>query len=312
VSTEGGPACTVVLNTYNRCGVLPRAVKSVLGQTSHDFELVVVDDGSTDRTAEVIAEFSDKRLRYVHQGNAGLSAARNTGIGEAAGRFVIFLDDDDWVAPTWLERFAAAFSDDRCGVACCGLTMVDADDTALETLLPGDMGPAWDHVEGLFFSGSFAADRQLLVDIGGYAPDMTCSHQTELSLRLVPLCLDRGLRVVPIRDPLLILERRPPTARPMASSERLVVGSRILVERHGDRLRRSPEMLGYYLAIAGVNSARLGEYREARRFLWQAIRVNPKFAKNYVRLGAAMLPPLGDRVWRASAYRGIVAPEGHA
>jgi cellulose synthase/poly-beta-1,6-N-acetylglucosamine synthase-like glycosyltransferase len=310
--STGEPTCTVVLNTYNRASVLPRALSSVLAQTLTSFEVIVVDDGSTDDTASVIGGFSDQRIRYVHQANAGLSLARNRGAAEAKGRFVTFLDDDDRVEPTWLERFAGAFGDDACGIACCGLTMLDVDGQRIDSMLPADMGGAWDHVEGLFFSGSFAVDRQLLLDVGGYAPEMTCSHQTELSLRLVPACLARGQRVVPIRETLLILERRAPSERPMANSQRLAIGSRILVDRHRDRLRRSPEMLGYFLAIGGVNSARLGDYREARRLLWGAIKANPRFAKNYLRLGVALLPPLGDRLWRSSRYRGGVAGEGAA
>jgi glycosyltransferase involved in cell wall biosynthesis len=306
VTVADAPAITVVLNTYNRAELLPRALTSVLGQTHSDFEVVIVDDGSTDDTADVVTSVNDERVRYVRQANAGLSVARNTGLSAARGNAVVFLDDDDWVLDTWLERLGEPFQDPGVGVACCGLTLVSpVDHQPLDTILPVDMGGAWEHVHGLFFPGSFAARRELLSDIGGYEPEMTCSHQTELSLRLVPYCLERGLQVAPVREPLLVMERRPPTDRPMNSSRRLVRGSRILVDRHRERLRRSPEMLGYYLAIAGVNAARLGDYRDARHFLWQAIRENPRLAKNYFRLLAAFVPPIGDRLWRSSAYRDV-------
>lgn len=305
VNPSDAPACTVVLNTYNRADVLPRALESVLAQTHPDFEVVVVDDGSTDNTAEVVAEVTDPRVRYVHQENAGLSAARNTGIGQARGRYVVFLDDDDHVVPTWLERLAGPLEQPGVGVACCGATHVHQPENRSETRLPADLGGAWDHVHGLFLTGTFATRRELLLEIGGFEPEMTCSHQTELSLRLVPLCTQRHLAVVPVPELLVIVELRASVYRPMNSSLRLVQGTEFLVNRHWDRLSRSPEVLGDLLAIAGVNSARLGSYRDARRCLFRAIRVNPRLPKHYARLVLALVPPLGNRVWHANENRHV-------
>jgi len=99
------PTVSVVIPTYNRADVLPRAVDSVLGQTVADLELVVVDDGSTDDTADVLASYDDDRLRYVaHETNRGANVARNTGIEAAEGEYVAFLDSDDEWKPTKLER----------------------------------------------------------------------------------------------------------------------------------------------------------------------------------------------------------------
>ena len=70
---------TVVIPTYNRALTVPRAIRSVLAQTHADLELVVVDDGSNDNTKAVVSRFTDPRLRYLRQGNRGVSAARNAG-----------------------------------------------------------------------------------------------------------------------------------------------------------------------------------------------------------------------------------------
>ena len=115
---------SVILNTYNRAALLPRAVESVLAQTHEAFELVIADDGSSDRTREVVAGYDDPRVRYVRQRNAGLSAARNLGVASSSGRYVTFLDDDDEVMPGWLEAFHRILSP-GCGVACCGAEAVD-------------------------------------------------------------------------------------------------------------------------------------------------------------------------------------------
>jgi len=98
------PFFTVVIPTYNRAGVLGRALSSVLGQSFPDFELIVVDDGSTDNTKEVIFSFADKRIRYLpllH--NQGVNTARNVGVRAARGEWVAFLDSDDEYMPEALN-----------------------------------------------------------------------------------------------------------------------------------------------------------------------------------------------------------------
>ncbi|MEW5798408.1 MAG: glycosyltransferase family A protein [Bacteroidota bacterium] len=97
---------SIILCTYNRAGLLPRAIDSVLQQTYDDWELVVVDDGSKDKTRALIDEYStkDDRISYFHQLNAGLAHARNTGMQLAIGDYLCFLDSDDEFAPTHLEE----------------------------------------------------------------------------------------------------------------------------------------------------------------------------------------------------------------
>lgn len=95
---------SVIIPTHDRADVLGRAVASVLGQTWTDFELFVVDDGSSDATASVMAEFDDPRLTGMHQENKGVSAARNLGIAASGGRYVALLDSDDYWMPDKLEK----------------------------------------------------------------------------------------------------------------------------------------------------------------------------------------------------------------
>ncbi len=96
---------TVVMPTHNRAGLLKRAVASVLTQTYKDFELIIVNDASSDNTREVVDGFSDERIHYLYREECGsASAARNTGICAASGNYVAFLDDDDEFLPTFLEE----------------------------------------------------------------------------------------------------------------------------------------------------------------------------------------------------------------
>lgn len=93
------PKVSIILPTYNRASLIGRAIKSVLNQTYGDFELIIVDDGSTDDTEKIVGSFSDKRISYVkHEVNKGAAAARNTGLTIANGELIAFQDsDDEWV-----------------------------------------------------------------------------------------------------------------------------------------------------------------------------------------------------------------------
>ena len=93
------PLVSVILPTFNRSSYLRQALDSVLNQTFEDFEVLVVDDGSTDNTARVVRAIDDPRVRYVYQQNAGRSAARNRGLENARGDLIAFLDDDDEYLP---------------------------------------------------------------------------------------------------------------------------------------------------------------------------------------------------------------------
>lgn len=96
---------SVIIPTYDRAEVLPRAIDSVLAQSFKELELIVVDDASTDETESVVRSYEDPRITYLsHDTNRGGSAARNTGIEASTGEYVAFLDSDDEWLPTKLER----------------------------------------------------------------------------------------------------------------------------------------------------------------------------------------------------------------
>ena len=95
---ESSTLVSVILPTYNRAKLLPRAIKSVLAQTYTNWELIVWDDGSTDNTREIINSYNDVRLKYYYDKNHGVSYARNRAINISQGKYLAFLDSDDqWV-----------------------------------------------------------------------------------------------------------------------------------------------------------------------------------------------------------------------
>ena len=98
------PRVSVVIPSYNRAECIEKAIDSVLEQTVDDIEIILVDDGSTDNTREIVLNKYGDQVRYVYQENQGIPGARNTGIKNARGDYIAFLDSDDYWRPGKLER----------------------------------------------------------------------------------------------------------------------------------------------------------------------------------------------------------------
>lgn len=102
------PKVTAIIPTYNSGDLLKDSINSILSQTLKDFELLIIDDGSTDNTREMVNAIDDDRLKYYYKPNGGVSSARNMGINNASGQYVAFLDADDMWPQNYLETMISA------------------------------------------------------------------------------------------------------------------------------------------------------------------------------------------------------------
>lgn len=120
------PKVTVVVPAYNVAATIGETLRSILNQTLQDFEVIVVNDGATDATADVVAEFNSPKLRMITQRNRGLAGARNTGLHHAKGEYVAFCDSDDVWEPEKLERHCAHLdANPHVGISYAGSSMID-------------------------------------------------------------------------------------------------------------------------------------------------------------------------------------------
>lgn len=167
------PTISVITPTYNAAGHIGRTIASIRAQTFGDWEHIIVDDGSTDNTQAVVADYPEVRLHYVYQTNQGPAAARNHGIELAAGKFLIFLDAGDWWADECLEVLLNALGQEEAG------NVIAHGDWAL-TDLAGHTGRTrssrFAHGEGLatlllynpFCIHAALVPKARLVEIGGF------------------------------------------------------------------------------------------------------------------------------------------------
>ena len=151
------PLVSVAIATQNRSEMLRTALASVLCQTVQSFEVIVVDDGSSDDTADVVAAFDDERIRYIRQEPAGISVARNRALDEARGRFTAVMDDDDIMPPWRLERSFERIHGSEHG--CVG-SFVTFDDMSGDLVAWADPFPT---MLGAYPNGGFAGHPTWMV-----------------------------------------------------------------------------------------------------------------------------------------------------
>jgi glycosyltransferase involved in cell wall biosynthesis len=291
------PDITAVLCTYNRAHRVERAVRAILDQKDCTFELVVVDDGSTDDTPAVLGAIVDPRLRVVRRPNGGLSKARNSGLAAARGRWVTFIDDDDLAEPGWLAGFLARTADPTAAIVCCGVRFVDETGEEVGVYRPAPLGEPFPPIPGSWLAGSFAVRTDIARRAGGYLDGLGTRHQTELFIRLLATIDGVGLHMVSTDRIGLCIEHRSATDRPVVNPRRLYDGTRWMLARHPTVFAGKRDALFNFEGVVGTNAARLGDWRAARRRFWRSARAKPHAPVVWGRLALALVPAAGARVW---------------
>ena len=117
------PKISVISSVYNIKDWICRGIDSILSQHFSDFELILVDDGSTDGSGDLCEKYhlADERVKVIHRQNGGVSAARNEGIRHAKGEYIAYFDPDDWVEPDYLETLLSLCEKYNCKISCCNV-----------------------------------------------------------------------------------------------------------------------------------------------------------------------------------------------
>ncbi|MEN9521041.1 MAG: hypothetical protein RLZZ381_3629, partial [Cyanobacteriota bacterium] len=183
------PLVSVIIPVYNSAKYIQKAIDSVLDQTYGNYEIIVVDDGSTDETRQKLQPYQHK-IRYIFQENQGSATARNTGIKLAKGDLVAFLDSDDlWSIPEKLEKQVACFQQHPdLGGLNTGWKIVDGAGKHIKTVQPWHKAPKLDLETWLkkkcVRTSAMMFRRPWLEKVGGFDPELRQSHDVDLILRL--------------------------------------------------------------------------------------------------------------------------------
>lgn len=294
--TGASPCVSVILPTYNRAHLLVGAAQTVLSQSFTDLELIIVDDASTDETPAVVAALNDSRVVYHRRShNGGVSAARNTGLALARGRYVAFQDsDDEWVQ----EKLA------------CQMADIDPDDPLTVSLgvvlrRVGDMlrswpphgaehstagcPPGWLVATAAAYSQAIVAPRALLLEIGGFDETLCAWEDWDLMLRLSQRAH------FSICEASMVISTRQPDSLTADTSRFGAIQARLL-DKHADLLRRFPGAYARLQYVAGRYLLQAGDRRAARQRFVSAISICPTHIKSWLGLLGALAPWHADRL----------------
>lgn len=278
------PLVSVILPTYNRAGLVGRAIRSVLTQGYRNLELIVVDDGSTDDTERVVREVTDGRVTYLRRANGGPAGARNLGLQSARGALVAFQDSDDEWLDGKLEQQVGALASAPAADLCVCSYIVDRLDLgsacrlgAEQLVEPGNLKRQT--LEVFYFpTPAWLVRRSALDRAGWFDAALSCWEDWELALRLAD-----GGEFVLVDRPLLLQHSsgRGVNSEPVARMNSL----RRMLEHHGARWHGHPATLAEHRYTVGRLEVDHGTTAEARRQLHLAVTANPQHWKAWVSLG---------------------------
>lgn len=254
--------------------MLKRAIESVLAQTFQDFEIVVVDDGLKERAKQIVDELGDRRVRYIaHSENKGCSAAKNTGINNARGRYVAILDDDDMFLPEKLKRQVAAL---EAAPADVGFSFTAGwerfDDRETRTNVPEGVGDYFDFALRKFsglIDSSMMYKREVFQKVGGLDESYPTHTGAEIAIRVSSV-----FRGVGINIPLIWRDVRSSFEHMASSTHKRIKGREMILAQYAAEFAKRPRYLAKHLKRLSDFYRDIGDYGKAREVLRRALHTD--------------------------------------
>jgi glycosyltransferase involved in cell wall biosynthesis len=233
------PLVSVIIPTYNCVFYLSEAIDSVLSQTQTNFEIIIVDDGSTDGTRETVKQYESKAaITYIYQQNRGLPAARNRAVEVAQGKYVAALDADDMLDPRALEEMTRALQESGANWCLIDVTKFwDGRGERQNTALPPDdllHGILWDD----FIRRAMFFRKDALIRANLWDPEMKNREDWDLNIRLI----ENGEPFVYVPKPLYCYRKRPDSIT-TGNPEKMLFYTAHLLRKHHKRLADAGDRL---------------------------------------------------------------------
>lgn len=276
---------SVVIPTHNRCDLLPRAIRSVQGQTLKDLEIIVVSDGSTDGTDELMKELEaeDERIRYIsYKPGKGGNYARNLGLKSATSEYVAFLDDDDeWLPSKLQEQLAIMESDRRCGLVYTGVRIIYVDDGLEYLSIPkesGDLSRSILRRSSVGSTSTVLLKKDVALQVGGFDEQLGAMQDFDLWIRIAQIT-----HIGVVSKAMVNYYNYGGTNQISSMTEKYENAYKYIHEKYSDLYakltpREMKQRLAYERVSLGNRAMRNSSPEEARRFYWQSLKysLNPK------------------------------------
>ena len=281
------PTVSIILPVYNRAATLARCVESVRAQTFADWELIAVDDASSDASVAALASFAEPRLRILrHERNGGPSAARNTALRAARGEFVALLDSDDEWLPQKLAVQMALLQAGECDLCGCEYWLCEG---GKETRVTLPEPPSWRealHLQCRLGNGTTLVVRRAVVgEVGLLDEELRTYEDWDWVLRMT---LRHRLQIA--REPLARVH-----VSPLRSARAFAAGAERFLAKHDAEFARlgrdhRRRVRGEHFAAVAANAFGTREFPLGCRYVWKSFAAAP-LAKPQ-RLGALLLAPV--------------------
>jgi glycosyltransferase involved in cell wall biosynthesis len=284
------PLFSIIIPVYNRAYIVSSTIDSVLNQNCKDFEIILIDDGSSDEIEKNISNYvADNSLIFHTQCNSGVSVARNKGASLSKGEYLIFLDSDDHVTQNWLSDFETKITTKKPDVIYCGITRLK------ENFLVEYTNPLDPYKDGKSFgtvnAGSFCILSSFFNKIGGYDASLAYGENTELSFRIK----NENPSFAFIESPNLLYTLHDDSHGKNARNK--MNGFIYTINKHPQLFNDNKEMKRRFLSIAGVAAVHCNEFKIARGLFFKAWNINFFSLNDFLRFIISCFPIIGKIIW---------------
>ena len=296
------PKVSVIIPTYNRADLLPRAIDSALNQTYKDFELIIVDDGSTDNTKKIVEEYQkkDERIKYLWEENSsGPARPYNLALKQCQGEYIAFLDSDDVWLPEKLEKQIAIFEEYdgkiNLGLVICEAYVVDLDRNDIGRLtFPYNENLLGPEKFGLFFEkfgiislSCVVIKKEVFKNIGYFDEKFKVSADVDIYSRIL-----KNSPIYFLKEPLVKYTQ---SDRSLSNEQfwiKQMPEYKYFLEKYEDDFKKSPEAKSRFLRNIGTFYTLNNNSRMARKYFKEAIKNNPLSLRLYFQYFLSFFPKI--------------------
>jgi glycosyltransferase involved in cell wall biosynthesis len=268
------PFFSIIIPTYNRSATISKTINSIASQQFRDHEIIIVDDGSSDDTEDVIKSLGNS-VRYVAKRNSGPSASRNFGAQVSNGRYLYFLDSDDNAINESLQEFyAGIISEDFPDLICSEVLRINKH----EKLIHEKHQRGNDAEDFQFLAGSFCISKELFFQIGGYDEKLRHGENSEFKLRLKL----RRVRVGRIHKPLVQYNFSPQGVS--KNRWNYAFGNLHIVNKHKSFFKSDKKLFSNRLYLLGTIFLKINKVKFANIMFQRSIKENILNFRSWLRL----------------------------
>ena len=280
---KNNPTISVIIPTYNRANFLTQSIPSVLNQTYRNFEIIIVDDNSTDNTVEVLENYDDKRIKYIKNNeNRGVGSARNQGIKIARGEYITFLDSDDTLLSPKFEKQLNKFEllSDDCGLVYCGFCYVfDYTGQIQKRIFPKFQGNVFDNLLGgnIFPIHAPLVKRECFEKCGQFDVSLPACEDWDLWIRFA-----RHYKFAFVPD--ILTKYYIHGQQKSVEIRKVIMARKSIVEKYQSELEQRPRILARHLRRIAALYCLSDKSMKGREYFIASIRYDPLYYGNYVHL----------------------------